>query len=217
MGYFSSRRKSDPLRHRALMYLQGRAGRSRNQTQGFPGGSLVKKKNPLVNAGDTGLIPTLGRSHMSRSSWAGAPWLLSLGSRARAPQLPKPAHLEPVLHGEKSLPGAQRPPLGSSPPAPLQPEKAWEHQGRPSTAKNKAHTMIFKKRHTSDTKYSISLYEAQNRHNFKKTQRVERSLFNQWCGTVDNHTQENNCTPTSDQRRKPTKDAKSGSKTYSKS
>ena len=79
--------------------------------------------------------------------------------------------------------------------------------------KCKNHTMIFKKRHTSDTKYSISLYEAQNRHNFKKTQRVERSLFNQWCRTVDNHTQENNCTPTSDQRRKPTKDAKSGSKT----
>ena len=29
---------------------------------GFPGGSVVK--NPPVNAGDTGLIPNLGRSHM---------------------------------------------------------------------------------------------------------------------------------------------------------
>ena len=31
--------------------------------QGFPGGSVVK--NPLVNVGDRGLIPDLGRSHMT--------------------------------------------------------------------------------------------------------------------------------------------------------
>ena len=42
-------------------------------------------KNPPANAGDTGSIPGLGRSHMPWSNWA------------RAPQLLKPAHLEPVL------------------------------------------------------------------------------------------------------------------------
>ena len=33
---------------------------------GFPGGSVVK--NPPANAGDMGLIPGLGRSHMLQSS-----------------------------------------------------------------------------------------------------------------------------------------------------
>ena len=32
----------------------------------FPGGSVVK--NPPVNAGDTGSIPGLGRSHISQSN-----------------------------------------------------------------------------------------------------------------------------------------------------
>ena len=31
----------------------------------FPGGAVVE--NPPANAGDTGLIPGLGRSHMPRS------------------------------------------------------------------------------------------------------------------------------------------------------
>ena len=34
--------------------------------QGFPGGAVVK--NPPANAGDTGLIPGPGRSHMPRSN-----------------------------------------------------------------------------------------------------------------------------------------------------
>ena len=34
--------------------------------EGFPGGSVVK--NPPANAGDTGLIPGPGRSHMPRSN-----------------------------------------------------------------------------------------------------------------------------------------------------
>ena len=34
--------------------------------EGFPGGAVVK--NPPANAGDTGLIPGPGRSHMPRSS-----------------------------------------------------------------------------------------------------------------------------------------------------
>ena len=32
----------------------------------FPGGAVVK--NPPANAGDTGLIPGLGRSHMPQSN-----------------------------------------------------------------------------------------------------------------------------------------------------
>ena len=35
-------------------------------TQGFPGGTVVK--NPPANAGDTGLSPGSGRSHMLRST-----------------------------------------------------------------------------------------------------------------------------------------------------
>ena len=33
---------------------------------GFPGGAVVK--NPPANAGDTGLSPGLGRSHMPQSN-----------------------------------------------------------------------------------------------------------------------------------------------------
>ena len=66
----------------------------------FPGGAVVK--NPPANAGDTGSIPGLGRSHMLQSNWARAPQLLSLRSRAREPQLLKPACLEPVLRSKRS-------------------------------------------------------------------------------------------------------------------
>ena len=34
--------------------------------QDFPGGTVVK--NPPVNAGDTGSVPRLGRSHMPRNN-----------------------------------------------------------------------------------------------------------------------------------------------------
>ena len=43
---------------------------------GFPGGAVVE--NLPANAGDTGLSPGLGRSHMPRSNWARKPQLLSL-------------------------------------------------------------------------------------------------------------------------------------------
>ena len=59
-------------------------------------------KNPPANAGDMGSIPGLGRSHMPWSNSARAPQLLSLHSRAREPQLLKPAHLEPVLRNKRS-------------------------------------------------------------------------------------------------------------------
>ena len=42
---------------------------------------------PPANAGDTGLIPGPGISHMPQSNYARAPQLLSLCSRARVPQL----------------------------------------------------------------------------------------------------------------------------------
>ena len=54
-------------------------------SRGFPGGSVVK--NLPANAGDMGLSPGLGRSHMPRSNQARAPQLLSLHSRAHVPQL----------------------------------------------------------------------------------------------------------------------------------
>ena len=52
---------------------------------GFPGGSGVK--NPPANAGDVGLIPDPGRSHMLRSSQACGP---SPCSRVHALQREKP-------------------------------------------------------------------------------------------------------------------------------
>ena len=52
---------------------------------GFPGGAVVK--NPPANAGDMGLSPGPGRSHMLRSNKAHAQQLLSLHSRAHEPQL----------------------------------------------------------------------------------------------------------------------------------
>ena len=76
---------------------------------GFPGGAVVE--NSPSNAGDTGLIPGPGRSHMPRSNRAHAPQLLRLCSRASAPQLP-------------SLRAATR-------------ESSQEQQRRPKTAKNK--------------------------------------------------------------------------------
>ena len=59
-------------------------------------------KNPPANAGDMGSSPGLGRSHRPRSKEAPAPQLLSLHSRAREPQLPKPVCLEPVLRNKRS-------------------------------------------------------------------------------------------------------------------
>ena len=67
---------------------------------GFPGGAVVK--NPPANAGDMGSSPGPGRSHMQRSNYARALQLLSMRSRAREPQLLKPACLEPVLHNKTS-------------------------------------------------------------------------------------------------------------------
>ena len=44
--------------------------------EGFPGGAVVE--NLPANAGDAGLSPGLGGSHVPRSNWAHEPQLLSL-------------------------------------------------------------------------------------------------------------------------------------------
>ena len=51
----------------------------------FPGGAVVN--NLPANAGDTGLSPGPGRSHMLWSNKACVPQVLSLRSRAHKPQL----------------------------------------------------------------------------------------------------------------------------------
>ena len=51
-------------------------------TQGFPHGSVVKR--PPANAGDVGLIPDPGGSHMPQSNSAHVPQLFSLCSGARS-------------------------------------------------------------------------------------------------------------------------------------
>ena len=56
--------------------------------EGFLGDSVVK--NPPANAGDTGLILSLGRFHMTRNNSACVPQLLSLYSRAWELQLLSP-------------------------------------------------------------------------------------------------------------------------------
>ena len=57
----------------------------KNPVMGFPGGAVVESLP--AGAGDAGLGPGRGGSHMLRSGWAPAPQLL------------RPARLEPVLRG----------------------------------------------------------------------------------------------------------------------
>ena len=58
---------------------------NQNISRGFPGGTLVG--NPPANAGDMGLGPGPGRSHMPRSNYVRVPQLQSLRSGAHEPQL----------------------------------------------------------------------------------------------------------------------------------
>ena len=69
-----------------------------NNSLGFPGGSVVK--NPPVNAGDMGLIPGLGRSHMQPSPCATTvePVLSNLETSTTEASL---WALEPVLHHKR--------------------------------------------------------------------------------------------------------------------
>ena len=61
--------------------------------QDFPGGSVVK--NPPANAGDTGLMPSLGRSHLLWDNYTCVLQILKpLRPRARAPQQETPPQPE---------------------------------------------------------------------------------------------------------------------------
>ena len=66
----------------------------------FPGASVVKYLP--ANAGHTDSIPGLERSHMPRNNKGCAPEILSLCSRAWAPQPRSPPTLEPVLCNRRS-------------------------------------------------------------------------------------------------------------------
>ena len=66
----------------------------------FPGGSVGKK--PPANAGDVGLVPDPGRSHMPQSNWAPTPQRLSLCSRTWQLQSLSLWVPEPELYDKRS-------------------------------------------------------------------------------------------------------------------
>ena len=90
---------------------------------GFPGGAVVGSLP--ASAGDTGLSPGLGGSHMPRSGWARGPQLLSL----RVWSLCSAAGGATAVRG----PGTA---MRSGPRSP-QLERALAQIRRPNTAKNK--------------------------------------------------------------------------------
>ena len=90
---------------------------------GFPGGAVVEKLP--ANAGDTGLSPGLGRSHMPRSNWVREPQLLSL----RVWSLFSATREAAIVRGPHTV--------MKSGPRLLQLEKALAQKRRPNTAKNK--------------------------------------------------------------------------------
>ena len=98
---------------------------------GFPGGTVVK--NPPANAGDTGLSPGPGRSHMPRSNWACTPQLLSPCATTTEAHVPG-AH---APQQEKPPQWDTHTPQGSVAPAHHNKRKAHKRQQRPNAAKKK--------------------------------------------------------------------------------
>ena len=98
------------------------AQRKKNTARGFPGGAVVESLP--ANAGDTGLSPGLGRSHMPRSNWAREPQLLSL----RVWSLCSPRETATVKGPRTAMKSGPRLP---------QLEKALAQKRRPNTAMNK--------------------------------------------------------------------------------
>ena len=82
-------------------------------------------ENLLANAGNTGLSPGLGRSHMPRSKWAREPQLLSLSIWSLCPATREAA----IVRGPRTA-------MKSGPRLP-QLEKALAQKQRPNTAINK--------------------------------------------------------------------------------
>ena len=91
--------------------------------EGFPGGAVVETLP--ANAGDTGLSPGLGGSHMPRSNWAHEPQLLS----RRVWSLCSATREAAIVRGPHTV-------MKSGPRLP-QLEKALAQKRRPNTAKNK--------------------------------------------------------------------------------
>ena len=89
-------------------------------------------KNLPANAGDTGLIPGLGRSHMPQSNLAHEPQLLSLRATTTEACVPRAR----ALQREATAMRSPRTAMKSSPHS-LQLEKARAQQQRPNVAKNK--------------------------------------------------------------------------------
>ena len=87
----------------------------------FPGGAVVE--NLPANAGDTGLSPGLGRSHMPRSTWAREPQLLSL----RVWSLCSATREATIVRGPRTA-------MKSGPRSP-QLKKALAQKQRPNTSK----------------------------------------------------------------------------------
>ena len=86
---------------------------------GFPGGAAVE--NPPANAGYTGSSPGLGRSHMTRSTWARESQLLSLRIWSQCPATREAA----IVRGPRTA-------MKSGPRLP-QLEKALAQKQRPNT------------------------------------------------------------------------------------
>ena len=91
--------------------------------RGFPGGAVVESLP--ANAGDMGLSPGLGGSHMPRSDWAREPQLLSL----RVWSLCSATRGAAIVRGPRTA-------MKSGPHLP-QLEKALAQKRGPNTAKNK--------------------------------------------------------------------------------
>ena len=95
----------------------------KKKKKGFPGGAVVE--NLPANAGDTGLSPGLGRSHMPRSNQARVPQLLSLHIWSLCPATREAETVKGPRTTMKRGPGLP------------QLEKALAQKRRPNAAKNK--------------------------------------------------------------------------------
>ena len=103
-------------------FLKFKSNVIKNLNRGFPGGAVVE--NLPANAGDTGLSPGLGGSHVPQSSWAREPQLLSLRIWSLCS-----ATREAAMRGPRTA-------MKSGPRLP-QLEKALAQKRRPNTAINK--------------------------------------------------------------------------------
>ena len=102
---------------------------------GFPGGTVVE--NLPANAGDTGLSPGLGRSHMLWSNWAHEPQLLSLSVWSLCSATREVA----IVRGPRTA-------MKSGPRLP-QLEKVLAQKRRPNTAKKKERKNAEEKQHNT--------------------------------------------------------------------